>query len=407
MITSPKNKKGILAFVLAGGRGERLFPLTAERSKPSVPFGGKYRIIDFTLSNLLNSGIFSIYVLVQYKSQSLIEHVRTSWLKAGFLPEHFITVVPPQMRRKEREGWYKGTVDSIYQNINLIYDYKPKLVAIFGGDHIFRMDIKKMIDFHLEKKSHLTISAIPIKACEASQFGIMDVGSDGKIKSFVEKASFSGRRKMLASMGNYIFNADFLVHLLENKSSKEKINDFGKDLMPYLVRKKARIFAYDFSENRVPGLKPHEADFYWRDVGTISSYWKANMELLGGKPVLDLNNQSWPIYASHIDVAPANIFDSRFENSLICEGSNVSGANIRNSIIGRLVTIEKGCRIENSIIMDHTLIKKSSLVKKAIIDRFNVLPAYSQIGKSHAKILDSHTLDPSGIVVVRRGAHSF
>lgn len=407
MSLTERDRKGILAFVLAGGRGKRLYPLTAERSKPSVPFGGKYRIIDFTLSNLLNSGIFSIYVLVQYKSQSLIEHVRTSWLKAGFLPNHFITVVPPQMRRKEREEWYKGTVDSIYQNINLIYDYKPKFVAIFGGDHIFRMDIRKMIDFHIEKKSHLTISSIPVKADQASQFGILGVEDDLKVKAFVEKACFSGKSRLLASMGNYIFNTDFLLQILESQAGKGKIDDFGKDMMPYLVKKKARVFAYDFSQNRIPALKPYEANYYWRDVGTVSSYWQANMELLGDKPLLDLNNQSWPIYASHLDASPANIFDSKFENSLICEGSRVCGAKIKNSIIGKSVTIEEGSLIEGSIIMDHSLIKRNSLIKRAIIDRFNVLPAQTKIGYHPDKDAVRYAVDSSGIVLIGRGAHQF
>lgn len=398
-------KKGILAFVLAGGRGERLYPLTAERSKPAVPFGGKYRIVDFTLSNLLNSGIFSIYILVQYKSQSLIEHVRTSWLKAGFLPDHFVTVVPPQMRRKEREEWYKGTVDSIYQNINLIYDFKPKFVAVFGGDHIFRMDIKKMIDFHIAKKSKLTISAIPVKANEASQFGVLDTDSNYRINGFQEKSDFSGTNKILASMGNYIFDTEFLLQILEKQTQKGVIEDFGKDMMPYLVKKHAKIFAYDFSQNRVPALKPTEANYYWRDVGTIESYWQANMELLGGKTVLDLDNKSWPIYASHLDTSPATIFDSKIENSLICEGSKVSGSRIKNSIIGRSVSIEKGCKIEDSIIMDFSVIGSSTYIKKSIIDRFNFIPKNTKIGYSAKKDAQHYNLDKSGVVVVRRGAH--
>ncbi len=398
-------KKGILAFVLAGGRGERLYPLTAERSKPAVPFGGKYRIVDFTLSNLLNSGIFSIYILVQYKSQSLIEHVRTSWLKAGFLPDHFVTVVPPQMRRKEREEWYKGTVDSIYQNINLIYDFKPKFVAVFGGDHIFRMDIKKMIDFHIAKKSKLTISAIPVKANEASQFGVLDTDSNYRINGFQEKPDFSGTNKILASMGNYIFDTEFLLQILEKQTQKGIIEDFGKDMMPYLVKKNAKIFAYDFSQNRIPDLKPTEAKYYWRDVGTIESYWQANMELLGGKTVLDLDNRSWPIYASHLDTSPATIFDSKIENSLICEGSKVSGSQIKNSIIGRSVSIEKGCKIEDSIIMDFSVIGSSTYIKKSIIDRFNFIPKNTKIGYSAKKDAQHYNLDKSGVVVVRRGAH--
>ncbi|MCF7873421.1 MAG: glucose-1-phosphate adenylyltransferase [Candidatus Omnitrophica bacterium] len=405
MKISKREKKGVLAFVLAGGRGERLYPLTAERSKPSVPFGGKYRVIDFTLSNLLNSGIFSIYVLVQYKSQSLIEHVRTNWLKAGFLPEHFVTIVPPQMRRKERQDWYKGTVDSIYQNINLIYDFKPKFIAVFGGDHIFRMDIKKMIDFHLAKKSNVTISAIPVKANEASQFGVLDTDVDFKVKGFVEKPRFFGKNKILASMGNYIFDTEFFLQILEKQTQKGLIEDFGKDMMPYLVKKKARVFAYDFSQNQIPMLKPYEANYYWRDVGTIKSYWQANMELLGGKPVLDLNNSSWPIYASHIDAAPASIFDSKFENSLICEGSKVSGAKIKNSIIGRSVSIESGCQIEDSIIMDFSVVGPNSRIRKTIIDRFNFIPKATKIGYSANQDSRRYDLDSSGIVVVPRGSH--
>ncbi|MCF7869943.1 MAG: glucose-1-phosphate adenylyltransferase [Candidatus Omnitrophica bacterium] len=400
-----REKKGILAFVLAGGRGERLHPLTAERSKPSVPFGGKYRIIDFTLSNLLNSGIFSIYILVQYKSQSLIEHVRTSWLKAGFLPEHFVTVVPPQMRRKERQDWYKGTVDSIYQNINLIYDFKPKFIVVVGGDHIFRMDIKKMIDFHINKKSNVTISAIPVKANEASQLGVLDTDSSFRVKGFIEKPKFSGKNKILASMGNYIFDTDFFLQVIEKQTQKGVIEDFGKDMMPYLVKKKARVFAYDFSQNQVPMLKSHEANYYWRDVGTINSYWQANMELLGGKPMLDLNNPAWPIYASHFNAAPASIFNSKFENSLICEGSKVSGAKIMNSIIGRSVYIEKGCKIEDSIIMDFSVIGGSSYIKKTIIDRFNFIPKATKIDYSANEDNHRYIVDSSGIVVVPRGSH--
>ncbi|MDD5583609.1 MAG: sugar phosphate nucleotidyltransferase, partial [Candidatus Omnitrophica bacterium] len=205
-------KEEILAMVMAGGRGERLYPLTLERTKPSVPFGGKYRIIDFALSNLINSGIYSIYVLVQYKSQSLIEHIRTTWIREGVLPRHFITLVPPQMRGTKE--WYRGTADSIYQNINLIYDFKPRFVAIFGGDHIYRMNIKDMVDYHLRKKAKLTVAVIPVAAKEAYQFGVVDVDSSFKIKKFREKPSLDHSKTVYASMGNYIFDTDFLMETL-------------------------------------------------------------------------------------------------------------------------------------------------------------------------------------------------
>jgi len=313
------SRSNILAFVLAGGKGERLFPLTSERTKPSVPFGGKYRIIDFALSNLVNSGIYSTYVLVQYKSQSLIEHIRTSWRKGGIFPRHFITVVPPQMRREETKVWYRGTADSIYQNINLIYDFKPRFVAIFGGDHVYRMDIKGMIDFHIRKKSKLTIASMPIEGSQANQFGVAEIDGDSRIKKFQEKPILAHNKDVLASMGNYIFDADFLIDILNQRVKKRRVNDFGKQIIPYLIQKKERVFAYNFSQNKIPYLKKSEAKYYWKDVGSISAYWQANMDLLGKKPLLDLDNRHWPIYASNFNCPGAYTTESKIENSIICE----------------------------------------------------------------------------------------
>jgi len=400
-------KDSTLAIVLAGGKGERLHPLTLERTKPSVPFGGKYRIIDFALSNLINSGIYSMYVLVQYKSQSLIEHIRTSWRSAGVLPQHFITVVPPQMRREDLKEWYRGTADSVYQNINLIYDFKPKTVAIFGGDHVYRMNVKHMVDFHNKNKADLTISTIPIKASEANQFGILDVDDNSRITNFREKPDMVGDDKVLASMGNYIFSADVLVKTLEEMSKKSTTHhDFGKDIIPYLIEKKAKVCAYDFSKNRVPSLKKGEYDFYWKDVGTIESYWQANMDLLGKSPKLNLANSSWPIFSSKLNATPAYIEDSKIDNSFICKGSRIHKAHIKNSIIGRSVTIEEGCEISDSIIMDFSVIKKKSKIKKVIIDRFNVVDNNSSIGFNGKSDAAKYFVDPSGIVVLKREAHN-
>ena len=398
------SRSNILAFVLAGGRGERLFPLTSERTKPSVPFGGKYRIIDFTLSNLVNSGIYSTYVLVQYKSQSLIEHIRTSWSKAGVFPRHFITVVPPQMRREETKEWYRGTADSVYQNINLIYDFKPRFVAIFGGDHVYRMDIKGMVDFHIKKKAKLTIAALPVESSQANQFGIAEIDSDSRVKKFREKPLVSGNKAILASMGNYIFDADFLVDTLNQLVKKRRINDFGKHIIPHLIKKRERIFAYDFSQNRIPYLKKYEAKYYWKDVGSISSYWQANMDLLGKTPVLDLDNRHWPIYTSNLNCPGVYTVDAKIENSIICEGSKIFSSNIKNSILGRSVVVEEGCEIEDSIIMDFTRIKKHSHIRKAIIDRFNTIAQNKTIGFDSNKDKKRYHLDPSGIVVVGRGS---
>ena len=395
-----------MAFVLAGGKGERLFPLTSERTKPSVPFGGKYRIIDFTLSNFVNSGIYSTYVLVQYKSQSLIEHIRTSWRKFGVLPRHFITVVPPQMRREETKEWYRGTADSVYQNINLIYDFKPRFVAIFGGDHVYRMDIKGMVDFHIRKKAKLTIAAMPVESSQAHQFGVVEIDGDSRIKKFQEKPLISGNRTILASMGNYIFDADFLVDILNQLVKKRRINDFGKHIIPRLIKKKERIFAYDFSQNKIPYLKKHEAQYYWKDVGSVSSYWQANMDLLGKTPVLDLDNRHWPIYASNLNCPGAYTVDATIENSIICEGTKIFGSNIKNSILGKSVVVEEGCEIEDSIIMDFTRIKRHSRIRKVIIDRFNIIAQKETIGYNPDNDKKKYHLDPSGIVVVGRGLRS-
>lgn len=391
-------------MVMAGGKGERLNPLTLERSKPSVPFGGKYRIIDFALSNFINSGMFSIYVLVQYKSQSLIEHIRTTWTKAGVIPYHFITVVPPQMRREGIKDWYRGTADAIYQNINLIYDFKPRFVAIFGGDHIYRMDVEQMVDFHIKKKAHLTISTIPVKSCEAEHFGILDFDSNSRIKNFIEKPHLSGNEPVHASMGNYIFDADVLIRTLEEVTEQESLFDFGKDIIPHLIKKHAKVFAYDFSKNRIPGVKQYEEQSYWRDVGTIESYWRANMDLLGDKSKLNLDNLHWPIRASRIDNAPAYVSHSVVENSFVSEGAKILGAKIKNSIIGRAVRIEPGCEIEDSIIMDFSVIQRGSRVKKAIIDRFNKIDSNHSIGYDHKKDAKRYHFDDSGITVVKRAS---
>lgn len=394
----------VLALILAGGKGERLYPLTAERTKPSVPFGGKYRIIDFALSNMVNSGIYSMYVLVQYKSQSLIEHIRSTWSRTGVVPRHFITVVPPQMRREEIKEWYRGTADSVYQNINLIYDFKPAVVAIFGGDHIYRMDINKMVEYHLREKAHLTISVVPIKSREAVKFGIVEFGDDFKIKNFKEKPQMTGEDEVYASMGNYIFDAEVLVDSLEEVSQKSTTHDFGHDIIPHLVNKGAKVMAYDFSKNKVPSIKQYEDSAYWRDVGNIESFWQANMDLLGGNPRLDLDNEAWPIYSSQVQAPSAYIADSEIHNVRLSEGSRVHGSRIRNSLIGRSVKIDEGCEIEDSIIMDFTQIGKNVKIKKTIIDRYNIIKPGMLIDCDRELDPKIYYKDPSGITVLRRGS---
>jgi glucose-1-phosphate adenylyltransferase len=403
MSNSMNVRNSILALVLAGGKGERLYPLTLERTKPSVGFGGKYRIIDFALSNLINSGIYSVYVLVQYKSQSLIEHIRTTWGKEGMLSKHFITVVPPQMRRSNIIDWYRGTADSVYQNMNLIYDFKPKLVAILAGDHIYRMNLKQMIDFHNRQKSDLTISVTPISSKEAGRFGVVEVDGQWRVRDFIEKPDIEEDKDIYASMGNYIFSSDILIQAVEEMANQTTTHDFGKDIIPYLVKRGAKVHAYDFSFNRIPAIKRCEERFYWRDVGNIENYWRANMDLLGRKPAIDLNNAHWPIYTAETPIAPSYFEDSEINNCLISEGAKIFNSRVQNSIIGRGVTIDAGCDIRDSIIMDFSKIGKKSVIQKAIIDRYNYVTNNSRIGVNRDKDKKKYYLDQSGIVVLRRG----
>ncbi len=397
-------KESILGLVLAGGKGERLHPLTRERTKPSVPFGGKYRIIDFALSNFIRSGIYSIYVMVQYKSQSLIEHVRVNWGRTGLSSRHFITVVPPQMRKEEIREWYRGTADSVYQNINLIYDFKPQMVAVFSGDHVYRMDIRRMVEAHLKNQADLTLSVVPVPSEEAHHFGIVQFDDRKRVTAFREKPREQSGETVYASMGNYIFNADYLINILEKNAQESTSHDFGKDIIPLLIKGDDKVFAYDFSENRIPSLKNYEAKYYWKDVGTIKSYWEANMDLLGENPLLDLDNQDWAVHVSHLNCPPAYISDSQVIDSLISEGCRVSGAKIKNSILGRSVRVEKGAEIEDSIIMDFTQIKRGSKIKKAIIDRYNIISPKTSIGYNRARDEKEYFVDTSGIVVLARGS---
>jgi glucose-1-phosphate adenylyltransferase len=274
----------ILALVLAGGEGTRLHPLTQHRSKPSVPFGGRFRIVDFVLSNLVNSKIFSIYLLVQYKSQSLIEHIRRSWLLAPIFPEQFIAVVPPQMR--EGPEWFQGTADAVYQNLGLIEKRSPDLVVIFGADHIYRMDVRQMVNFHLHSHADVSIAALPVPIGEASAFGIIDADEDGSVRSFREKPTdpspmAGDPTRAFASMGNYIFTTDVLIKALR-EGHRLGERDFGKDLLPRLIQTQ-RVFAYDFCGNRIPGIRASEEPAYWRDVGTIDAYFAAHQDLLGSR----------------------------------------------------------------------------------------------------------------------------
>ncbi|OGA52030.1 MAG: glucose-1-phosphate adenylyltransferase [Betaproteobacteria bacterium RIFCSPLOWO2_12_FULL_63_13] len=394
-------KEKILAIVLAGGEGTRLSPLTATRSKPAVPFGGRYRIVDFVLSNLVNSQIYSIYMLVQYRSQSLIEHIRNAWVLAPIISDHFITVVPPQMA--EGPEWFAGTADAVYQNLNLIRHENPTLVVVFGADHVYRMDVSQMIDFHRSRNADVTVAALPVPVADATAFGVIGVDREGRVLEFQEKPERpktmpSDPTRAYASMGNYIFNADILIAAVEEGRERGE-HDFGRHVLPRLVDTH-RLYAYDFASNQVPGVKPHEEHGYWRDVGTLDAYFESAMDTLGLTPRFDLFNPRWPIRSTSFQGPPARIGSARIESSDIATGGVIRNATVRHSVIRREVTIEEDVVIEDCVIMDFCVLRKGARLRRAIVDRYNVIAAGARIGYDLDADASRYTVTDSGIVVV-------
>lgn len=394
-------KPRILAIVMAGGEGSRLYPLTAERSKPSVPFGARYRIVDFVLSNLMNSGIHAIYLLVQYKSQSLIEHVRKAWVLPPILPEHFITVVPPQMRRGQQ--WFQGTADAVYQNLNLIRQFKPDLVAVFGADHIYRMDVRQMVQFHLEREACCTVAALPVPLNQASAFGIIDADARGRIRGFLEKPEnpppmASDPTHAFASMGNYLFDAEVLIQALTEAHERGE-HDFGSHVLPRLVAS-GRLYAYDFSLNRVPGVRDYEEKSYWRDVGTLDAYYAAHMDVLGLKPRFDVFNAQWPIFSSNYQGPVARFQDAVIDNGMISAGCLLHGARVKDSVLRREVVLEPGVEVEGCVIMDNVTIRRGAKLRRVIVDRYNIIEAGARIGFDAEEDAQRFKVTPAGVVVV-------
>lgn len=386
---------------MAGGRGKRLFPLTFERSKPAVPFGGRTCIVDFVLSNLINSRIFSIYLLVQYQSQSLIDYVRENWGLSSVMPDHFVTVVPPQMRYGP--DWFQGTADAVFQNLNLIRYHKPELVAVFGADHIYRMDIRQMIDFHINNNADVTVAARPIPINKGSDFGIIAADVDGRIRGFEEKPASpismpNDPKRAYCSMGNYIFNTEVLIEALAD-AQRNNEHDFGSYVIPNLIGKR-NLYSYDFSMNHVPGIKPYEKKGYWRDVGTIKAFWEAHQDILGLEPLFEMHNEYWPIRPSRSELPALKILSGEIINSVIADGTIINNAKIVNSVIRRGVIIEDGVEIKDSIIMDHVVLKKGCRINRTIIDRSNIIEEGVYIGEGSDKPYLRSYSDPSGITVV-------
>ena len=397
-----------IAMVLAGGKGERLSPLTMKRPKPGVSFGGKYKIIDFVLSNLFNSGIKNVYILTQYRSYSLIKHIRESWGKWTGLGEFFVVITPET--NSEREEWFKGTADAIYHYLRFIESSDADFVAIFGGDHIYRMDISQMIEYHLKNRADITIAALEVPCDEAKRFGVFAVDDDFRVTKFEEKpenpVTIPGRDTCFASMGNYIFSTNKLIEILKEGKKKHEDLDFGKHVIPMMLAKGNRVFAYNFNDNLIPGMKPEEKG-YWKDVGTIDSYYDANMDLIHVSPQLNLYNYKWPILTNQGNLPPAKtVFDDedrRGQNldSYVCAGCITSGATVRRSIVGPLCRINSYSLVEDSILFENVNIGRNVKIRKAIIDKNLTIPDGTIIGYDHEEdVRRGYAITESGIVVV-------
>ena len=402
----------VLSVVLAGGEGRRLLPLTAERAKPAVPIGGRYRLIDFVLSNLVNSGLFKIKVLTQYKSDSLNTHIARGWRLSAML-NFYVEVVPAQQRLGKE--WFRGSADALWQSLNIITDEDPDIVAVFGGDHLFKMDVNQMLDYHLDREADVTVAAIPVPVAEARAFGVLNVSDDGEILSFDEKPAhpreIPGRPGWaLASMGNYLFAAQPLIDELKEDQEGAGNHDFGRNVLPAMVEKKRRVYAYDFSKNEIPGMLERERG-YWRDVGTIDAYWQANMDLVSVNPIFDLYNMRWPIRTYTPPLPPAKFVfaeESRIgmaTDSLVSEGCIISGGRIDRSVLSPGVRVNSFSHVEEAILMDGVDVGRHARIRRAIIDKGVRIPPGMEIGFDHDEDRRRGlTVSEDGVVVVEKEA---
>jgi glucose-1-phosphate adenylyltransferase len=410
MYTMESLGKSTIAMVLAGGKGERLSPLTLRRPKPSVPFGGKYKIIDFVLSNLFNSAIKKVYILTQYRAYSLNKHIRESWGKWTGLGEFYVAISPETS--SESEEWFKGTADAILQYLRFVESSDADFVAIFGGDHIYKMDITQMIEFHRVNRADMTLAALEVPVEEARRFGVFSVDDDFRVTAFAEKPdnpeTIPGRGTCFASMGNYIFSTKKLIDILLEGKKRYPDLDFGKHIIPMMLANKDKVFAYNFNDNLIPGMKPEERG-YWRDVGTIDSYYEANMDLIHVSPQLNLYNYKWPILTNQGNLPPAKtVFDDEDRrglniNSYVCAGCITSGGTVRGSIIGPLGKVNSYSLVEDSILFENVTIGRHAKVRKAIIDKNITIADGEEIGYDlEADRRKGYTITESGIVVVPR-----
>jgi glucose-1-phosphate adenylyltransferase len=397
----------VVAVLLAGGAGERLYPLTRDRAKPAVFFGGPYRIIDFTLSNCINSGLRRIFIATQYKAQSLNRHVRMGWSSSlGNDLGEFVEILPPQKR--VGENWYLGTADAVYQNLYSIERERPRFVIVLSGDHIYKMDYGKMLDVHVARGASLTMAAIEVPVSEARRFGVLEVDEDRWVTAFKEKPEQAAPTPWnpgycLGSMGIYIFDFDFLVRELHRDAEQNTSHDFGRDIIPRLVAAGERVYTYLFWDENKKESK------YWRDVGTIDAYFEATMDLVQVDPVFNVYDPEWPLRTHQPQLPPAKFVfadDGRMGNateSIVSSGCIVSGSHIRRSVLCPGVRVHSYCDVEDTILMPNATVNRHSRIRRAIIDRNMEVPRGAIIGYDAAEDRRRHSVSDGGVVVVTTG----
>jgi glucose-1-phosphate adenylyltransferase len=395
----------VLGIVLAGGEGKRLWPLTADRAKPAVPFGGTYRLIDFVLSNLVNAGYLRIAVLTQYKSHSLDRHITTTWRMSTILG-NYVTPVPAQQRLGPR--WFTGSADAIFQSFNLIYDDQPDHIVVFGADHVYRMDPRQMVEQHIETKTAVTVAGIRVPRNEASSFGIIDADEHGKIRAFLEKPAdppglVDSPDESYASMGNYVFTTEALIESLRTDAGEEaSVHDMGGSIIPMLTKDgTARV--YDFADNDVPGATDRDRG-YWRDVGTIDAYYDANMDLVAVHPVFNLYNRQWPIFTDTPQLPAAKFIEGGLaQESIVAPGSILAGPTVRHSVVFPGVTVLQGAYVEGSVLLPGTRVEAGAVVRRAILDKNVQVPAGAHIGVDPEMDKQRYHVSDGGVVVLGKG----